>query len=89
MIVSMNTKIPFKLLSARMLLTPLLLITLPLSAADTSFRAGAAQVDITPPTGTAMAGQYNKRLSTGVAGPYSCQGYRGGAGGCEGGHGGA
>ena len=38
-------------------------------AGQGQFRAGAAQVDITPPNGTPMAGSYFTRVSTGVLDP--------------------
>ena len=47
----------------------LLLAVWSLAAADKPFRAGAAQVDITPPTGTPMAGSFAKRSSVGVIDP--------------------
>lgn len=50
-------------------LSTFLLAVLPLSAADTPFRTGAAQVDITPKNGTPMAGYYKFRGVSGVLDP--------------------
>lgn len=61
----MPTQFDFSLRNFRLL--SLLFLLLPASVAwSAGFRSGAAQVDITPPNGTPMAGFYSLRPSVGV-----------------------